>query len=82
VLNSRGNPDRLGFPWFVVWPILLEPILTPMEEELSIAMNLWASSGQTIAIGDIYGFWAGSMQVRAFHVIDRGVLIGVGLAGR
>jgi hypothetical protein len=80
VLDSRGDPDRLGFPWFVVWPILLEPILTPMEEELSIAMNCRASGGQTVSIGDIYQYWAENMQGRAFGGVDRGVLTGDCLA--
>jgi hypothetical protein len=47
-----------------------------MEEELSIAMNYRASGGQTIAIDDICGFWAGNMKEQAFGGDDRGVLIG------
>jgi hypothetical protein len=63
--------DRLGLMQFVVCPIFLGPILTPMKAALSIGSIRAASSRQTYAIGAINAASAGKAKILAFNGVSR-----------
>ena len=78
--KRRDGPDGLGLPGFVVWPIFLEEILTPMREELSIAMLCCSAASQTVRFSEICWVLGGKRIDEALGWDGPGVLTSEGLA--